>query len=252
LVRWFATPFEWDAKRLSQQGARAEWVGHPLLEIVAAAPPRDELRKGFGIKPGQKLVALLPGSRPLELKYNAPHLAQTAAMLQRKSGYEDTLFVIPTPHSVEVPKVFRGLANVIAAPGRATESLLACDAAIVKSGTATLEAAACDTPQIVVYDVPALMKLQWLALGGSKKIPFVAMPNIIAGKSIVPEFLAGNCRSEKLLPALVELLEGDSAREMRENYHTVRRALGEGLAQTATARTVDLIEELVASTSVAA
>lgn len=244
-VRWFATPFEWDAERLRKTGTRAEWVGHPLLEIVAAAPQRDSARKGFGVEPERPLIALLPGSRSLELKYIAPQLAQTARLLQRTAGFEKAHFVVPTPIGVSLPRPFQGLDNVISAPGRATEALLACDAAIVKSGTATLEAAVCGAPQIVVYDGPPLLRVQYVILGGAKKLPMIAMPNIIAGQRIVPEFVGPACDPSHLLPELLSLLQGDRAREMRENYKTVRHALGADLGQGATARTVELIEELV-------
>jgi lipid-A-disaccharide synthase len=156
--------------------------------------------------------------------------------------------VVATPPGIGLPRVFAGVPNVVHAPGRATESLLACDAAIVKSGTATLEAAVCNAPQLVVYDGPPLFRGQYLLLRKRGKIPFAAMPNIIAGRLIVPELLGPDCSAPRLASELLRLLDGDSAGEMRENYLHVRRALGESLPQTATMRTVVLIEELVAST----
>lgn len=256
-VRWFATPFQWDAARLQKTGTRAEWVGHPLLEIVrtaAAAKPREELRREFGAGPAEKLITLLPGSRLLELKYIAPHLAQTARLLQKEqtsAGSARLRFVVATPQGIELPRVFRDIPDLVHAPGRATEALLACDAAIVKSGTATLEAAVCDAPQVVVYDGPYLLKLQGRAMGGRRKIPFVAMPNIIMGQGIVQEFVGDECHASRLVAELRPLLAGDgdsdTVREMRENYRQVRRALGEGLPSDATAKTADMIEELMAA-----
>ena len=255
LVNCFATPFPWDAERLKRNGARAEWVGHPLLEIVKGCASREELRKEFGVETNQKLVAILPGSRALELKYIAPSLAGAAKQLQStvefgcpphgeaKSGRADTRFVVATPHGVTLPPAFDNIKNLVHAPGRATEALRACDAAMVKSGTATLEAAACDAPQVVVYDGPVAMSAQFLLMSARQKITFVAMPNIIAEKQIVPELLMPKCRPQFIAEEIQKLLQSGTA--MRENYVAVRQALGEDLPIGATARTADLLEELL-------
>jgi lipid-A-disaccharide synthase len=246
-VTQVATPFEWSAQRLRAAGCKAEWVGHPLLEMVRAAQPGNQLRARYGVeRADQKLIALLPGSRDMELKYIAPHLNATARQLRRENANWKFVVAVPAGAKQRAQKYFD--AGVEITEGRAAEILLACDAAIVKSGTATLEAAVANAPQIVVYNVPTLLRIQWVATGSRKKIPFVAMPNIILERQCVPEFLANECRAEVLVPQLRKLLTEPLLRDtMRQGYTEVRRALGSELPVGATVRTATMIEEMLKS-----
>jgi lipid-A-disaccharide synthase len=239
-----ATPFEWSQKRLEEAGGNATWVGHPILERVHALPPRDQLRTQFGVASGQKLLVALPGSRALELRCIASHVAQSCAQL---AGSNLKIAVAATTGArARLQALFGPEVSVI--EGQTLELLRAADAAIVKSGTSTLEAALVDVPQVVVYDVPPLLRAQVSLTGLKRKIRFVAMPNIIAEREIVPELLGEKCRPAHIVPAVSELLEdGSRSAHMRQDYDEVRAALGEGLPYTATSKTADLIEELVFS-----
>ncbi len=256
-----ATPFPWSAERLTKAGANAEWVGHPILETVHSlgenSAEREQLRREFGVQKNEKLVVLMPGSRALELRFIAPHLAQTATLLQRDSlqhhsSTRSTIRCIVAVPKGSVARVRRYFAEDVAIiEGRAPELLMACDAAIVKSGTSTLEAAVADAPQVVVYDAPAILQWQWRLMGGSKKIPFVAMPNIIAEREIVRELLGPNCRPRAIVQALELLLNDEATRQkMRENYAEVRRVLGSELKTNATTRTAEIIEEMVSQAQI--
>jgi lipid-A-disaccharide synthase len=246
LVDRVATPFEWSARRLKNAGCAAEWVGHPLLEIVRSAKPKDELRRDFGAASDEILIALLPGSRALELRYIAPHLARTAKLLRERQPSKKFRFVVAlAPGGKQrAKKYFDESFSLL--EGRASETLLACDAAIVKSGTATLEAAVAGAPMTVVYDVPAALGLQWKLTGLSKRVPFVAMPNIILGRECVKELLGPQCRAVNIVNDLESIL-GTSARraQMSEDYQEIRRALGADLPQGATTRTAQILEELL-------
>jgi lipid-A-disaccharide synthase len=158
----------------------------------------------------------------------------------------DARFVVAaTPGTQAKMRVIFG-SDVAVLENRTFELLRASDAAIVKSGTSTLEAAVANCPQIVVYDVPALIRAQVKLTRLQRKVPFVAMPNIIAGREIAPELLGDDCRAPRIAQALAGLLESpEKLDKMREDYALVRRALGEGLPYTATHRTADLMEELV-------
>ena len=257
-----ATPFEWSAQRLREAGCNAEWVGHPLLEIVQPSKPIEELRAEFGVQSHEKLVALLPGSRDLELKYIAPHLNEVAGWL---SGDYDELFYADNPTAEKVRRNFIGPRFVVAVPsgaakrarkyfdseisiveGRASDLLLACDVAIVKSGTATLEAAVANAPQVVVYDGPAVLRWQWKLTGLNKKVPLVAMPNIILDRACVTELLGDKCRAPHITEQVLKLLTmPDMSKQMLEGYTLVRRALGSDLPHTATERTATILEEML-------
>lgn len=255
-----ATPFSWSALRLQSAGAKADWVGHPILETIRPlaknSGERTTLRREFGASEDEKLVVLMPGSRALELKFIAPHLSQVVTLLQRretpKLSTRSENFQAKTRCIVAVPSGATARArnffdqNVAIVEGRASELLMACDAAVVKSGTSTLEAAVADAPQVVVYDAPSVLQLQWRLMGGAKKTPFVAMPNIIAERAMVKELLGPDCRAEKIVEELSSLLYDDrKSRKMRENYLEIRCALGSDLKMSASQRIAQIIEEMM-------
>jgi len=249
-VNRVATPFEWSAKHLQNAGCRAEWVGHPLLETVEAArakTSREDLRREWNVEGGEKLIALLPGSRNLELKYIAPHLSKAAKLLESTPEFKGKFVVaVPRGAKAKVRAHFDETFEIV--ENRATEVLLACDAAAVKSGTATLEAAVADAPCVVVYDGPAILKLQWKLMGGSNKIPLVAMPNILLGRMSALELLGIDCKSQSIATELQKLLFDQLHRAALQNdYGEVRRALGSALPLGASARTRQILEEMLAS-----
>jgi lipid-A-disaccharide synthase len=123
---------------------------------------------------------------------------------------------------------------------------MACDAAVVKTGTSTLEAAVIGAPQIAVYDFGWIMRLEWVLLWMWKRIPFVAMPNIILERMAVPELLGPDSRPEAILIALKELLNNEVTRgRMQEDYREIRRLLGSKLEKPATLRVAEIIDEML-------
>jgi len=244
-----ATPFEWSAKRLQAVGCAAEWVGHPLLETVAGPEVRETVRSELGVADNQKLIALLPGSRSMELRYIGPHLAETAKRIHAGDADGKFRFVVAVPPGRDERARPHFPEWITIVEGVASRVLRACDAAVVKSGTVTLEAAVADAPQVVVYDAPPLIVAQW-KMTVKKKVPLVAMPNIILGRMAATELLAENCRPEAIIEALMKLLdEGETQQRLRDDYATVRRALGSELPYTATQRTATMLDELLAKSS---
>ncbi|BCM94043.1 lipid-A-disaccharide synthase [Abditibacteriota bacterium] len=247
-----ATPFEWSAEKLQRVGANAHWVGHPILEKTAELPEREELRAQFGFSPDDVVVALLAGSRDMELKCIAPHLCGAISLLvkQKLPASRRFRFVFATPRGgrFKIERYLLGVKELVEAPveGRTLELLRAADVGIIKSGTSTLEAAALNLPQIVVYDFPPLMHLQVALTGLRRKIRFVAMPNIILDRAAVPELLGENCRAPRIASQLMSLLESSTEIEkMKADYELVRHALGSELPLGATEGTVDMLERLV-------
>ena len=239
-----ATPFPWSAQRLNDAGARAHWVGHPILDQLENAPPRDQLRAEFGIAAGEQLIALLPGSRQMELSSIAPRVAGARRLLAQTGRR----FLIAAAPGARAPLEKISGDEVPIIENRTFDILRAADFAIVKSGTSTLEAAVADVPQVVVYDAPRLLHWQVALTGLRRKIPFIGMPNIIAGRAIVPEVLGDDCRAPQIAAALESII-GEAARreEISRAYAAVRADLGAELPFTATARTADLVEEIIAA-----
>ncbi|HEV7868822.1 MAG TPA: hypothetical protein VGO90_14135 [Chthoniobacteraceae bacterium] len=242
-----ATPFQWSADRLRSVGCNAEWVGHPLLELARGESRRAKLRAEFGVNDGESLVALLPGSRRSEIRVLAPHLANTAELICAERSPSATRFVAVVPELMRSEARSWFPASIPILADRAADLLLACDVAVVKTGTATLEAALADAPQVAIYDLPPAQILEWAVLWAWKRIPFIAMPNIILQRRAVPELLGPACRPGRIAAAVSLLLDDRCAREqMLSDYAEIRRALGSELPASATQRTAEILEEMLA------
>ena len=247
LVHSVATPFEWSAQKLERAGAKAEWVGHPVLEKVAALPSRAALRAQFGWTNEETVVVLLPGSRRMEWNSIGPHQLGATEELQRRAPQHNWRFVVAAPHGTTslLRRIFPD-SSIQILEGQTLQLLCAADIGIIKSGTSTLEAAALDLPQIVVYEAPALIHWQVNLTGLRRKIPFIGMPNIILDRMACPELLGENCRAPKIADAVLDLLDSpDKVAAMREDYALVRHALGEELPQGATQLTANMVEEML-------
>lgn len=238
-----ATPFEWSAERLSRAGAQADWVGHPSLERIPGEEARSRLRSNFGIKSDETLVALLPGSRRSEIRVLAARMAEAAALVR---AHIPVRFVAAVPKELLaearscLPKEIRVTSDC------SMELLHAADAAIVKTGTVTLEAVLTDTPQVAVYDASIVGRIEWYLLWAWRRIPFIAMPNIILQRKVVPEFIGVNCQPEKIARELIELLDDSRRREkMRSEYALIRQALGSDLLVAPTERTAQIVEQML-------
>ena len=238
-----ATPFQWSAERLQKAGARAEWVGHPSLEEVPSIEERRTLRAKFDIVPNETLVALLPGSRRSEIRILAPRMAEAAGIV---NAHTSVSFIAVVPRELvgeargHLPPTIRIVSDC------AMELLRASDAAIVKTGTATLEAVLTDAPQVAIYDVSMIGRIEWCLLWAWRRIPFIAMPNIILQRQAVAEFVGLKCRPEKIAGALIRLVENAEARnKILWDYGLIRQALGSELRMTPTERTAQIVEEML-------
>lgn len=228
-------PFEEDLYR--EAGVPVEFVGHPLVDRLQPASRADFLR-GLGVSPGRDVIAVLPGSRPKEIAHNLPGLAGAIALL--RAWRPDLEFLLPLAPAIE-PRLLephlRGL-PVRLVPQGAQDVLAACQAAMVASGTATVEAALLGAPMVVVY---RLSRLTHFLGRRFVKVPHVAMVNLIAGKRVVNELIQGDFTPEKVAGEIRSLLERPERREaMKRDLAEVRRRLGDpgasGRAAEAVAR----------------
>lgn len=191
------------------------YVGHRLADELPLHPDPDSARAALGLPPARRWLGLLPGSRVSEVQRLGPAFIDTALWLrQRLPG---TALVAPMA-SARVAELFRaqlaerapGL-EVHLIDGRSREVMRAADALLVASGTATLEATLAKTPMVVAYAVSPLTYrlVRHLRL---LKAPYVSMPNLIAGRALVPEFLQDAVRPEILGPWAYRLLTSPAAR----------------------------------------
>ncbi|MCS6861084.1 MAG: hypothetical protein NZT92_12275, partial [Abditibacteriales bacterium] len=247
LVRYatkIATPFRWSEERLRAAGANVTFVGHPVLDTTLTARPRAAVRETLNIGADTTLIALLPGSRRLEIRYNLPLLLQTAQMIQQQRP--STRFAIGLAASVKEETVQRQLQRhpvegLQVLKSQTFDLLRACDLALIASGTATLEAACLETPLVIVYAAPWFLYLQ--AIFAKKLGAVIGLPNLVAQEIIVPEITGRHFTPQNLTAATLQLLDDPEAiATMRQRLRQVRQTLG---APGATARTADLVMELI-------
>jgi lipid-A-disaccharide synthase len=185
-------------------------VGHPLADLIPLQPPRAASRESLGLADGDSVVALLPGSRNGEIRHIAPHFLQAAAVLQRRRpGLRFVLPAAPGLHATLQPLITEHAADVplMLLDGRSHEALAACDAALVASGTATLEAALFKRPMVIGYRMHAL---GYQLMKRMRYQPWVGLPNILCGEFVVPERLQADCNAQALADALLGQIDDAS------------------------------------------
>jgi len=218
-------PFEEPFYR--EAGVPVEFVGHPLVDQVKAKHTREEFAAQHKLDPRQPIIALLPGSRESELAHNLPPMMEAVGRLRQANNQcQFVLALAPELSACGVSGSVRWEPAVRLVQGETYEALAAADAAIVSSGTATVEAALLGTPMVVVYRVsPAsAMVLRRLV-----RTPFFSMVNLIAGKRVVPELIQDDFTPERVAEEVKKLLESPEARvEMKKELALVRERLGPG------------------------
>jgi len=226
-------PFEKDF--YEEHGVDVRYVGHPLLDSVQVTTDRSEVRQRLGIGTSQKMIALMPGSRHSEIKYILPPLLEAADRLAAKRT--DLRFVLVLAPSIAKAVIDSSVPNSVRIERAETyNTLAAADLAICASGTATLESAILGVPLVVVYKSSAL---NWRLFWPLIKVPFVGLPNLIAGKQIAPELLQEDLNAQRLQDEIIRLIDNpELARIQREELNKVRAKLGEANASTRAAQFV--------------
>ncbi len=236
LRRWvdrLAVVFPFEEALYNQNGrARiASFVGHPLLDLVHPTRAREETRQRYGLDAERRLLALLPGSRCKELRLLLPPMLETARVLARQ-GWQAALALAPTLAESDVRAALGGQALELPLVCGDTYNLVhAADAALVASGTATLETALLGKPMVIVYRVSGLT--YWLGRM-LIRVRHIGMPNVILDERVVPEYLQGEVRASVLAPAIEEVYR--QREQLAGAWQRLRECLGEpGAAERAAA-----------------
>lgn len=226
-------PFEREYFR--SKGMEVTYVGNPSVEEIdrrlASAPPVKELLIKHGIETSRPLLALVPGSRMGEIRNNLPVMDAVA-----RRHPELTAVIAGAPGIA--PEVYASFSSFPVISG-ATSSLMAgAVAALVTSGTATLECALARTPQVVCYRANG-SRLSYNIMKQILHIPFVSLPNLIAGREVIPEMLVHLCTPDLVDRRLTDILPGTAEREKQlTGYALIRERLGHGSAAATAAKTI--------------
>jgi lipid-A-disaccharide synthase len=217
----------------------ARFVGHPLVELVQPECDRGTFFTETGLDPAKPLVALLPGSRLGEIERLLPPMAELAR--RWRTLRPEVQWVLPVAPTLE-PAFVRahlGEAPVLLVQDRTYAARAYADAALVASGTATLETALLGTPFAIVYKLNALT---FQIARRIVKVPYFGLANVVAGREVAIELLQDEVNAERLGLELARLLEPETARHVRADLGAVRGHLGEPGAAGRVA--VDLLAKL--------
>ncbi|SDJ57556.1 lipid-A-disaccharide synthase [Microbulbifer yueqingensis] len=235
-------PFE--AEFYREHEVPVSFVGHPLADEIPLEPDSLSARRQLGFEPEDRVIALLPGSRGGEVRLLGPLFLQTARWCRQRRP--ELKFVLPAANEArhaELAAMLEGYADldVTLLQGESHTALAAADNVLIASGTATLETMLLKKPMVVAYK---MARLSYAIFSRMLQTPWVALPNLLAQRELVPEILQDDATPEALGAALLQyfddpLLYDQLQREFTELHQQLRR--------NASSRAADAICGLLAS-----
>lgn len=217
-------PFEYDVYK--EAGAPVEFVGHPLLDIVKPAWERTEAEAWVGKQPGHPLVLLMPGSRLMEIEKMLPNLLAGAKLLKKQ--LPEVQFAMPRAGTIPLEllqsKIKASGLEIKITEGHNYDLFSVADLALATSGTVTLEAALCGLPSVIVYRTSALNAFIARRV---INIPNIGLPNIVAGRQILPELLQEDFTPANVAKTAVELLAPERRPQLEADLAFMKARLGE-------------------------
>ena len=199
--------FPFEVALLARHGIAATYVGHPLANVIPMHADKASARVKLGLRDGDQVVAVLPGSRQSEVKYLAPVFFGTVAlMLRARSAIKIVVPAIPALRAaIGLAATQAGvLDQVQILDGQSHTALAACDVTLIASGTATLEAALFKRPMVIAY---SMNWLSWQIMRRKKLQPWVGLPNILCQEFVVPKFLQDAATPQALASAVLGWLD---------------------------------------------
>jgi lipid-A-disaccharide synthase len=206
--------FPFEPAIYAKHGISASYVGHPLANVIPLEPNKNKAREQLGLGADDAVIAVLPGSRASEIQYIGETFAKSIKlMLQARPNLKILLPAVPLLNQkieaqlkTELSSV--QLKQVTVLRGQSHLALAACDASLVASGTATLEAALFKRPMVIAYKMNAL---SWLLMRKKRYQAWVGLPNILCGDFVVPEFLQNEASPNALATSVIAWLDDPAA-----------------------------------------
>lgn len=234
-------PFE--AAFYEQHGVPVKFVGHPFATVIDRQLDFGRAKRYWGFQPGDKVVAVLPGSRGGELKHMGPLFLETLRRLYlREPGCK---FIVPCATPARRRQFEQQLSHfdtplpVQLVDGHAREVMAGSDLVLVTSGTATLEAMLLKRPMVVAFRWGAITHA---IISRLVKTRFISLPNLLAGQALVPEFLQEKAQPEVLAAALFELLhDGERRERMQQAFDQLHLQLNRNASDEAASAILALV-----------
>ena len=228
VIDMMAVIFPFEIPYYEAENVPVRYVGHPSVDKVHPQISKAEAMTCFGLAANQRVVGWLAGSRANEIKRLLPVMLEAAALLYER--FPDCQFVLPQADSIsdELPAEYLTATSVkvTVIKEQPYDVMQCCDAIMTTSGTATLEIALLTVPMVICYKLSPLT--YWLGRL-LVKTKFIGLPNIVAGKSIVREFIQHEATAENLATEVARMItDEDYCATMRENLRDVKQRLGQG------------------------
>ncbi|MGB0129689.1 MAG: lipid-A-disaccharide synthase [Rhodocyclaceae bacterium] len=229
--------FPFEPRIYEEKGVPVTYVGHPLADVFPLEVNVAAARERVGIPLTQPAFAILPGSRQSELQYMAELLIETVRLLSQR--FPDAVFLVPfatrETRNHFVSEMYRLKAGDLPMKllfGHAHDAMAASNGVLVASGTATLEAALLKKPMVIAYRMAAGSYRLMRRMG---YLPYVGLPNILAGRFVVPEFIQDDATPQNLAQAFANLVTDPGVCErlteiFTEMHHVLRQNTAEKAA----------------------
>ncbi len=223
-----------------QRGMSVAFVGHPLVDEIHSVEDKETCRRALGLG-SETVICLLPGSRTGEIRTFLPLLMESAARLKTVCPSAEILLGVAPGLDPDwiASLVRRTSVPVRPIHGDTYRAIRAADVAVAVSGTVTLESALLGTPAVVVYKVSAL---EYHLARKLIRVPYIALPNVILGRRVLPELIQDEARPERIVEEVLHLIRNsERAIEQRRWFERLTRMLGEpGAAARAATMALDL------------
>lgn len=236
--------FPFEKPIYDRAGIPATYVGHPLADVLVPTGDKGSARLCLELPLDRPVIALLPGSRPDEVRYMGRSVLQTAAWIHRRRP--DCHFVLPAASPGLLEMLKRQLSDLsdpgslplTLVSGQSHKAMAAADTVLVASGTATLEAALLGRPMVIFYKMASI---SYLLMRNRGLLPWIGLPNILCSESLVPEFIQREATPQAMGSALLAQLDDPPlCARLQQRFADIHGSLAQGCAQRSTAAILDV------------
>ncbi|MGK0405419.1 MAG: lipid-A-disaccharide synthase [Oleispira sp.] len=237
------TLFPFEAKFYQQHDVPVSFVGHNLADNIPFENNPEDARQVFHIEQGKKVVCLMPGSRGSEVEKLCPVFIQAAALVFKHNP--NVRFILPAANEVRKQQIEKLIddanlvVNIDVIDGDSKTCMQAADVILLASGTATLEGLLLKKPMVVSYIVSPIT---WMIMRRLLKQDFISLPNLLAGREVVPEIIQEQATADNLANALNERLEDEKViHQLQETFLFIHKQLKRGADEQAALAIMNLL-----------